>query len=759
MAVPAGFTAEGTGSAMTTNQSTVPKLEPVSQRLEHIIKYSLDKFEFRTAVFLAERLLYEARSDEYAQSEQEEYARYLLAMCHYRQGDPEIAWAVLERSTSPRSRFLFARCCLEVRRYVEGNSVLEGLLKDTNLVNCPTTDVMTSAGVSNIGEPDRASVLNLLGHTARAQHRHKVAVKYYKEAVELNPFLWEAFENLCELGSPMNPNHMFAQFDTKITSTNQRTKYGFQRSRTTNLDASIFLNPMSERLLDDNVESASADSSNILNNTFLRHEPMKSKTTFLPSLTSNSIPALSRENGPSLADPGSNSMENNPPLTVGNRAADTTERVPLRRGAATHARRQFERAKSSTSLAASGGVTKRALERATSVTRGVSVSQLRGLSTRDHAGISANLGSKKNATSADERDQPAESSGVLLPLMTAEDVRIDEDALRTVASIFHIMAKAYGLLALNNSSGALAEFERLPRKHFESGWIQCQVAKCKSEMLDYLSASALLAAKYFERARKLEPTLQRDMEVYSTCLWQLRKEMALSTLAKELKDANIHSPQAWVALGNAYSLKHDSDQALKCFQRAIQLDDGFAYAHTLSGHEYTELEEYDKAQTEFRTAMSIDPRHYHAWYGMSMIYSKMGKNDLALIHAKEAHRLNSSNSVLLYHVGLIQERMSRTTEALRSFEQTIALDPSNAAARFRKANVQMNMEQYEDALNELETIKTLSPDEANVFVLQGRILAKMGDKGQALRYFTWALNLDSKSSHTIRDLIDKLGHD
>jgi len=121
------------------------------------------------------------------------------------------------------------------------------------------------------------------------------------------------------------------------------------------------------------------------------------------------------------------------------------------------------------------------------------------------------------------------------------------------------------------------------------------------------------AARYFEHARELEPNLQRDMEIYSSCLWQLKKEMALSTLAKELKDADHQSPQAWVALGNAYNMKHESAQALKCFKRATQLNDRFAYAHTLSGLEYNELEEYDKAQTEFRTAMSIDPRHYNAW--------------------------------------------------------------------------------------------------------------------------------------------------
>lgn len=34
----------------------------------------------------------------------------------------------------------------------------------------------------------------------RAQQRHKLAIKYFTQALESNPFLWEALENLSELG-------------------------------------------------------------------------------------------------------------------------------------------------------------------------------------------------------------------------------------------------------------------------------------------------------------------------------------------------------------------------------------------------------------------------------------------------------------------------------------------------------------------------------------------------------------------------------
>lgn len=43
--------------------------------------------------------------------------------------------------------------------------------------------------------------------------------------------------------------------------------------------------------------------------------------------------------------------------------------------------------------------------------------------------------------------------------------------------------------------------------------------------------------------RRLEPHRLQGMEYYSTALWHLQKEVALSTLAQELTDFDIKSPQ------------------------------------------------------------------------------------------------------------------------------------------------------------------------------------------------------------------------
>ncbi|KAJ1556974.1 anaphase-promoting complex subunit cdc27 [Cladochytrium tenue] len=103
------------------------------------------------------------------------------------------------------------------------------------------------------------------------------------------------------------------------------------------------------------------------------------------------------------------------------------------------------------------------------------------------------------------------------------------------------------------------------------------------------------------------------MDVYSSTLWHLRKEVALSHLSHQLLEADRRAPETWCAIGNCFSLKREHDTALKCFRRAVQLDEGFAYAYTLSGHECLAMDDYERALFFFRNAVRANGRHYTGW--------------------------------------------------------------------------------------------------------------------------------------------------
>lgn len=103
------------------------------------------------------------------------------------------------------------------------------------------------------------------------------------------------------------------------------------------------------------------------------------------------------------------------------------------------------------------------------------------------------------------------------------------------------------------------------------------------------------------------------MDLYSTLLWHLRRNAQLSFLAQELLNINPKSPEAWIAVGNCFSLQKEHSQALVCFQRAAEMDPFCAYAYTLSGHESMVTDDVRKAIILFQTALGHDGRHYNAW--------------------------------------------------------------------------------------------------------------------------------------------------
>ena len=132
---------------------------------------------------------------------------------------------------------------------------------------------------------------------------------------------------------------------------------------------------------------------------------------------------------------------------------------------------------------------------------------------------------------------------------------------------------------------------------------------------------------------RLEPFRVAGTEILSTALWHLKRDKELCSLAQQvlsirsvyfvvmlllIQVAEIDklSPETWCVVGNCFSLQREHEAAIKFFDRAIQLDKSFTYAHTLNGHEYVCNEDLDKAMEAFRKAVYYDDRHYNAWYGL-----------------------------------------------------------------------------------------------------------------------------------------------
>ncbi|KKY25536.1 putative 20s cyclosome subunit (nuc2 cdc27) [Phaeomoniella chlamydospora] len=328
------------------------------------------------------------------------------------------------------------------------------------------------------------------------------------------------------------------------------------------------------------------------------------------------------------------------------------------------------------------------------------------------------------------------------------------EALQYLLDMFCKLATGYSHLSHFQCQEAIQCFNTLPSGQRDTPWVLAQIGKAYYEQASYPDAE-----KFFIRVKTMAPSRLEDMEVYSTVLWHMKNEVELAYLAHELMEVERLSPQAVCALGNSFSLRREHDQALKCFKRATQLDPKFAYGFTLQGHEHVANEEYDKALDSYRAAINADSRHYNAWYGLGKVYEKMGKYEFAEQHYRSASTINPTNAVLVCCIGMVLEKMKNPKAALLQYSRACVLAPQSALSRFKKARVLMTLQDLKAALVELKILKDIAPDEANVHFLLGRLYKMLRDKGNAIKHFTTALNLDPKAAQYIKDAMESLDED
>ena len=345
-----------------------------------------------------------------------------------------------------------------------------------------------------------------------------------------------------------------------------------------------------------------------------------------------------------------------------------------------------------------------------------------------------------------------DSTNVILAQSDAESLK---DGSQCILSVLTIFASAHQLLCFFRCRDAIKLLHRLPARHFRSAHVQHLLGRAHYEINEY--APALLALKEMMR---LEPFRIQGTETLSTVLWHLKKDKELCALAQQVVEVDRMSAEAWCVVGNCFSLQREPESAIKFFQRALQIDQNFTYAHTLCGHESAHNEDLDKATQSFRQAILCDDRHYSAWYGLGSIYYRQERYELAEYHFRRALEINGASGVLHCYLGMVllaQGTNKKSEEAFQVLTKACGVDPKNPQLHFQRAHALISAERYPEALVELELVKELAPREPPVYIILGQVLQKLGRNTEALFHFNAALDLDPKESTTLKMSMEAIG--
>ncbi|KAL8788696.1 MAG: hypothetical protein Q9213_001510 [Squamulea squamosa] len=172
------------------------------RQLQQLIYYHLDNHLLRNALFFAGRLhAYDLKNAESA---------YLLALCHYRLDQLKSAYDVsrhqaLKPGAHVGCSYVFAQACLGLGKYIEGANALDK--SRGNWIRLNSWNKHTESRRQHL--PDAAAIHCLQGKLWQAYRDSARAIESYAEALKLNPFMWDAFVGLCDLGANVRIPNIF----------------------------------------------------------------------------------------------------------------------------------------------------------------------------------------------------------------------------------------------------------------------------------------------------------------------------------------------------------------------------------------------------------------------------------------------------------------------------------------------------------------------------------------------------------------------
>jgi serine/threonine protein kinase/tetratricopeptide (TPR) repeat protein len=173
-------------------------------------------------------------------------------------------------------------------------------------------------------------------------------------------------------------------------------------------------------------------------------------------------------------------------------------------------------------------------------------------------------------------------------------------------------------------------------------------------------------------------------------------------------------------------------KAKEAAQKALEMDDTLAEAHTSLAAIKWNLWEWDEAEKEFKKAIKLNPgyanaRHWYAYYLMLV-----GRHDESIAEIKIAQELDPHSLIINANVGYLLYYARRYDQAIEHYKSRIEMDPGFNVLHYYLGMAYVQKGMYEDAVEEFQESIILSTENAVDLALIGHVHAVSGRRDEAM---------------------------
>jgi len=713
-----------------------------SDIIKGAIWHALNHYQFEDALFLAERLFADSRTQEDV---------FLLATCHYRAGDKWVAKDVLERYgyESAKCKFLYTRVLIDMKEDEKAISELSGsclTLSNNGEYSRPVSDFIYEF------HDTTAFALVLAAELHQGKGQHERAADCYKKALSHNPFLFTPYQRLCQIGCGIEPDQVFtmAKYPSfelaKCVSPFKPADIYTQCSK-----VEIPVRKQSKQALQ-----------TVTNNTQLETPPPPQQ---LQQHVVTTTTPISRTTSSFVHTPINNlrstltTVDQTPDGVgggVGVGAVDSPGFSPIELKAKKQTSQHKNQKRTGLRSTVRVGRSKH-MAFDTNVTQAVKENTLVKAKRLTRSSTIDPKKDKKDKIDILEKPETGDGTPDLNRLKK-KSLESDEAPQRKVLEqllvLYRHMGASYWARTQHRFDEAKKSLAKLPHSHQETGWVLNQLARCLFDEQKYPQACDI-----YRKIQQLEPHRLAGMEYYSTCLFYKEDAKSLSALSSNFLQRARHRPETWCIAGNLFSVNQDHAAAKRYFCRAVEIAESNKatssevrhYAYTLLGHELILEEEFDKAMDAFRKAVKISPNIINAWIGIAQVAMKEHNFLKANHYYRKILQKVPKSQLVIANFGRSFYHIKKHDDALKCFKKALNMNAKCPISLFYTALIKYEVGNYEDCLHDLKKLDDMYPKDPQINYHLGQVYIKLGHANLGFTHMTRATKLDPKGTAQQKD--------
>ena len=167
---------------------------------------------------------------------------------------------------------------------------------------------------------------------------------------------------------------------------------------------------------------------------------------------------------------------------------------------------------------------------------------------------------------------------------------------------------------------------------------------------------------------------------------------------------------AWYNLGWHLDTHGQTEEAVKCYRKALEIDPLFPDPINNLGCALASLKRYEEAIPCFESALKLQPTSLEVQLNIANALKELGRNDEATARYRLVLGSRPDHPAALMNLGSLLSRQNQFAEAIPILEKSLAANPSQPIVHYNLANALAKMRRIPEAITHYERAVALKDD-------------------------------------------------